>query len=67
MQHNMNKKTIIGIIIGLIGLALMGYSVGVSDKTGESVGNLFYLGMVLALSSHFAHFLPNKKDKTNNE
>ena len=58
----MNKK-IIGITIGLIGLALMGYTVGVSDKTGESVGNLFYLGLILALSGHFAHFLPNKKGK----
>lgn len=61
----MSKKTIIGISIGLIGLALMGFEVGRSDKTGESVGNLFYLGMVLALSGHFANFFPTKKDKTN--
>jgi len=63
----MNKKTIIGIIISLIGLALMGFAVGRSDKTGESVSNLFYLGMVLALSGHFTHFLSNKKNKTNDE
>jgi|GEM_PF-7071297 len=59
----MNKKTIIGIIIGLIGIALMGFAVGRSDKTGEGVGNLFYLGMILALSCQFSNFLPNKKDK----
>ena len=63
----MNKKTIIGIIIGLVDIALMGFAVGRSDKTGEAVGNLFYFGMILAVSGQFSNFLPNKKDKTKNE
>ena len=40
---------------------------GRSDKTGEAVGNLFYFGMILAISGQFSNFLPNKKDNGKNE
>jgi len=59
----MKRNTIIGIVICLVGIALMGFAAGRSDKTGENVGNLFYLGMVLAFSGQLAHFLPQKDDK----
>lgn len=60
----MNRNSIIGII-SLIGIALMAFAVGRSDKTGESVNNLFYIGMILGLVGSFSNFIKNKKDETN--
>ena len=60
----MNRNSIIGII-SLIGIALMAFAVGRSDKTGESVNNLFYIGMILGLAGSFSNFIKDKKDETN--
>ena len=60
----MNKKRRLGILISLVGIALMGYSAGVNDKLGSYDDNrLMWIGLVIATFGLF-FFTPSKKDKT---
>ena len=50
----MNKKRRLGIIISLVGIALMGYSAGVNDKLGSYDDNrLMWIGLVIVFVGLF--------------
>mgnify|MGYP000149411911 FL=1 len=57
----MNKKNILGVVIRLIGLALMGFEMGRSSKIGESNETLHYAGLLIVFSGVFIVVSFNKK------
>jgi len=57
----MIKKNI-GIIICLVGIALMGYQLGVNSKTGESESGLTWIGLAIVFFGIIIFAQLNKKD-----
>jgi len=57
----MNKKSIIGIAISLIGLFIMGYEMGKNSKTGENNLSLTFIGLFIVFVGVFMVTLFNKK------
>jgi hypothetical protein len=59
--QQMTKKSIIGIIVSLIGLMMMGFEMGRSSKNGESNELLHYGGLFIVFVGAFIVVTFNKK------
>ncbi len=62
-MNKINKNSLIGLVVSLIGLFIMGYSIGKTLTTKENNLGIVFGGLLIVFVGLFVVILSNRKKK----